>query len=166
MRELKWIIGAGWISVKVRCEYDSQWEAPKKSSDLVATTIKTKPIRRDYSNQNQIEHWPVPNHCYAVEKQYPIKTENFRPCIDTTSLDLSFYNYTLFFILNSIQLIFNLPLKFIVLMPTRYLSVDESRNWNRCANAWYFFWNHWAKLKTRNGNQTHLERNVHQWADS
>ena len=33
MRYLGWIVGASWISVKFKCEYDIQWEAPEQSRD-------------------------------------------------------------------------------------------------------------------------------------
>ena len=55
MRQLIWIIGASCVSVKVRLKSDIQWEAPKQSRDLIATTIKTQLSKRDYPNQNQIE---------------------------------------------------------------------------------------------------------------
>ena len=31
MRQLVWIIGANWISVKVSCKSDVQWEAPNSN---------------------------------------------------------------------------------------------------------------------------------------
>ena len=55
MCQFTWIIGASWISVKVRCKSDVQWAAPKKWRDLIASAIKAQLTRRDYPKQNQIE---------------------------------------------------------------------------------------------------------------
>ena len=67
MRQSKWMIGASWVSLNLRCDYDIQWEAFKQSRDLDATVIETQSARRESSNQNEIEHWPVHNQCYTVE---------------------------------------------------------------------------------------------------
>ena len=39
-------------SVKYRCERDLQWEAPKKSRDLIASAIKHKPLRATNFQKN------------------------------------------------------------------------------------------------------------------
>ena len=55
MCQIMWTIGASWNSVKVKCKSDVQREAPKQSSDLKLTAIKTQLTRRGYPKQNQIE---------------------------------------------------------------------------------------------------------------
>ena len=47
MRQLMWIIGYGWINVKVKCKSVIQWEVPKKSRDLITTALKAQLIKRD-----------------------------------------------------------------------------------------------------------------------